>query len=231
MGRWIKVLCALWWLLLLSNPVYATTVSVYAESGLIPANNQMLVKVYADITNTATGGPLVSAGFKLTYGAPLSNPVATKNDNDWYFGTPQSKYTYIDPYVETNGEVVFLLGKLDQNAPQEGVTGQRVLLGTILFDYAGSTPTAANLGLSDGHEGNFVDFATVDGTDLDSNITFSISQVTSNNSLLLQDAVRSLQVTGGVTPSQPVRATNGDIDADGKIGIGEAINLIQQAKP
>lgn len=229
MTSWRTGVCTVSFLCLLSNPVCATNVSVYTENGLIKAENTLLVKIYADITDTGNGGPLVSAGFKLTYSPPLTNPVATKNAVDWYFGTPQDKHDYVDPKVTTDDEVVFLLGKLDQNSPLEGVSGQRILLGTVLFEYTGDAPTVANYSIEDGHSGNFVDFATINGLDLDSNITYSIGQITPNSALLLRDAITTLQVTAGITPSQPVRATNnGDINQDGKVGLGEAIDLIKQ---
>jgi len=119
----------------------AADVDVYAEGAYTETN--LVIYLYVDIN----ADPLVSAGVKLAYDKsrfyPVdpatdpagSAPTAIKNEADWYFGTPDgAKYPYQDPQINTDvGEVVFINGKIDENAPTAGVTGARKLLGKVTF--------------------------------------------------------------------------------------------------
>jgi len=119
----------------------AADVDVYAEGAYTAA--VLVVYLYADINTD----PLVSAGVKLTYDKSkfypvdpatdpaASAPIATKNEADWYFGTADgTRFPYQDPQIDTNlGEVVFINGKIDENAPIAGVTGTRKLIGKVTF--------------------------------------------------------------------------------------------------
>jgi hypothetical protein len=129
------------------------------------------------------------------------------------------------------GGVVFLLGKLDQNNPQEGVVGNRIHLGRVVFDRTpGSViPVQADFLLSDGKAAPFVDFATVTGNELDDSVIFSISPIVSNAILNIRGVIRILHVASGLNPDVPVRATEMDMDNDGVVGIEEAISLMKEA--
>jgi hypothetical protein len=228
--KWLKrTLCSTALILATSSQCWSTNVAVYTESGVIESSNKVHIKIFADISDVRNGGPLVSAGVKLSYDSHLNTPVANKNDNDWYFGTSNSKLTYVDPDVSTSGEIVFLLGKLDQNKPLEGNSGNRILLGSVTFDYTGEIPTAASITLMDGHEDNFIDYANTSGSDLDSAVTYSVPSFTSMSTLHLKGAIRTLQLLSGSTTDVPLRATDGDINGDGRIGIAETISLLNQA--
>ena len=77
-------------------------------------------------------------------------------ETDWYFTDGTTNFPYNGPYTppETpEGEVVFIVGRLDSTAP--GVSGPRVLVGTVTFDRNPATiPTIGlALGRDDGPEG------------------------------------------------------------------------------
>ncbi|MCP3889033.1 MAG: hypothetical protein GY702_09195 [Desulfobulbaceae bacterium] len=216
-------------IILTVSQVWATTVDVYAEGGY--TDTKFTINIYADIRPTAHGA-LLSAGVKLTYpDSKLQNPVAIKNEKEWYFGTPENMYAYIDPYVGSAGEAVFLLGKFDQNNPQEGVEGDRTHLGRIMFDRIVGTdiPSQADFSLLGGKVAPFVDFATVTGVELDDSVNFSISPVVPSSILNMRGVIKILSVVSGMSPDEPVRATEMDTDNDGVVGIGEAIILLKEA--
>jgi hypothetical protein len=140
-------------------------VHVYAQGAYTA--DELDVYIYADIDG---GTVLRSAGVKLTYNdAELDVTSAVKNDTVWAIGSE----AYMDPDTSTGGEVVFILGKLDTGAPTEGVSGTRVLLGTVTFSRAGGT-TDFGVVLSLGKTGDFSNF--VDTGDpaavLDLSVTF-----------------------------------------------------------
>jgi hypothetical protein len=107
---------------------------------------------------------ILSFGVKVEYPGELSNPVATKNEDVWYFGDGGPEFAYMDPEIGSGG-VVIIGGKLDTSDPTAGVTGSRVLLGTITFDYAGVTdPIGVTItyGRGDG-TGDYKNFVGTDG--------------------------------------------------------------------
>ncbi len=138
----------------------AADVNVYGEG--THANNDFLVDIYADITT----GNILSFGVKLTYSpADLSVISAAENDVVWYFGDDVTKYPYVDPEVEVDGEVVIVGGRLDKNNPAGGVNGTRVLLGKVIFER--TSPLVPPLFLFIGKAGGFANFVTTGGTVLD----------------------------------------------------------------
>ncbi len=228
MKRWKVFFFTAFVLVIFGSLASATEVSLFTESGLVSSRNQLRVRVFADITDVTTDGPLLSAGFILSYGGGLTNPVAEKNIVDWYFGNPTDRNTYIEPSTTRDGEVVFLLGKLDEKYPGQGTSGYRVLLGSVLFDYSGSSPTAADLGLADGHPGSFADFVTTKGTVIDTLISYNVAEFRSADSLEMQGVIRDLQVLSGTVSNEPARVAPDDISENGKIGIEDPIYLLWQ---
>ena len=119
---------------------------------------------------------LRSGGVKLGYNASellgpggTDRPVAEKNGTDWFFtGTD-----YMDPETDTNGEVVFIVGKLDLGATGVGVNGTRVLVGKVTFTRATNTlpvaDPAATFGITAGlgRVAPYVNFVNVGGANLD----------------------------------------------------------------
>jgi hypothetical protein len=164
----------------------------------------------------------------LGYGDGLTNPVAEKNVVDWYFGNPTDLQAYMDPDISQEGKVIFLLGKLDTNYPTQGISGYRIFLGSVLFDYSGSSPTAVDLWLADGHPGTFADFVTTKGAILDADVSYTVAELCTVDSLYLKGAIRALQVLNGIDSNEPARVAPDDVTGDGKIGIEEPIYLLQQ---
>ena len=123
------------------------------------------------------GDQLRSGGVRLSYnaaellgdGSENDRRVATKNGTDWFFtGTD-----YMNPETDTDGEVVFIVGKLDLDATEVGVTGTRVLIGKVIFTRTTNTLPVAdpattfgiNAGL--GRVDPYVNFVNVGGANLD----------------------------------------------------------------
>lgn len=228
MNRWKVAVFAVYVLVMHCGLASGTEVSLYTEGGLLSGQNQLRVRVFADITDVATEGPILSAGFVLNYGGGLTNPTAEKNIIDWYFGNPTDLQTYMEPDTTQDGKVVFMLGKLDEKFPTRGLSGYRVLLGSVLFDFSGSSPTAADLGLADGHPGSFADFVTTKGFVLDSGVSYTVADFLSVDCLHLQGAIRALQLLSGIATTKPARVAPDDITGNNKIGIEEPIFLLKQ---
>jgi hypothetical protein len=118
----------------LPSAALAADIDVVAEGAY---NGSYLdVYLYATINN----GDLCSYGVKLNYNSTLLNtPTAVKNDAVWYFGTPADKKPYMNPDTSTAGQIIFIGGKLGTSDPDAGVTGTRVLLGSVRFVRTEST--------------------------------------------------------------------------------------------
>ncbi|RLC30465.1 MAG: hypothetical protein DRH37_05300 [Deltaproteobacteria bacterium] len=160
--RFLQIGCALFvvWALAPANAFAGVT--VYAEGAY--TDSDLAVYIYADITD---GTVLRSAGVKLIYDDSVltvvppnpSDPKATaKNESVWYLGSE----SYMDPDTSTPGEVIIILGRLDPDAPAEGVSGSRVLLAKVRFNRTeNSMPFSPTLGLELGKlgpEGKFANF-------------------------------------------------------------------------
>ena len=106
-------------------PVAAMAVpAVSAECDFTDTN------LYCDVYVNTAGDSLISGGVKLMYNpSELSNPIASKNETDWYFGP--ARPSYMDPETAVVGEVVFIVGKLDESSAHAGVNGSRVEMGHV----------------------------------------------------------------------------------------------------
>jgi len=123
-----------------------SVMAIFAVGAFLPAVCSAAVTYFMDCAYTDsdlvchvyvnTGGDsLISGGVQLSYStSELSNPVAEKNEDDWFFGDGTTNHAYMDPEVDTtNGKIVYIVGKLKESAPTEGVSGERVLIGTVSF--------------------------------------------------------------------------------------------------
>ncbi len=146
-------------------------VNVYCEGAY--TESDLVLYIYADITDSTE---LRSAGVKVGYGDSALTLVSAERNNDvWYLGNEN----YNSPETTTPGEVIFVLGKLDPEKPGEGVSGNRVLLGKILFNRLENSipPNGFDISLAlgkSGPAGNFANF--VDTSEpaqlLDATVTF-----------------------------------------------------------
>ncbi len=136
----------------------AADVEVYAEGAY--TDTDLVVYIYADIN---TADPLVSAGVSLNYNTGvLTFTGATKNETVWYFGEPGSTHPYVNPDDSgATGKISYLLGKIKESAPTEGVVpADRVLLGTASFSHSGITDFSS-VTLSYGNDAaTFANFVT-----------------------------------------------------------------------
>jgi len=147
---------------LISVNSFAADVDVYAEGAY--TETDLAVYIYADINNLN----ILSAGVKLTYNSSeLTVTSAEKNESVWFLGNE----SYMDPDIST----VIICGKLDTSDEGvhvlDGVSGNRVLLGKVLFNRTENsmpfTPTLSIYYGKRGPEGKYKNFVATYGTVLD----------------------------------------------------------------
>ena len=160
-------------------PAYSfADVDVYVEGAY--TETDLVVYIYADIDGDTV---LRSAGVKLTYSpSELTVGSAEKNEDDWFMGAGgQEPEEYMDPEIETTGEVVIILGKLDTDVPGVGVSGTRVLLGKVSFTRTESSmPYSPDLSIGLGRTGDFANFVDTEvplANVLDASITFGSAEI------------------------------------------------------
>lgn len=148
-------------------------VTVYGEGAYTDNEgtpNNLMVYIYADVT-TGDGEPLLSYGVKLMYDpSELNSPIIEKNTAQWYFGDGTTTYPTNPANTEdtsTPGQVIIIDGKLDTTSPQDGVSGDRVLLAKVTLQRNDSSTTAPSVELYLGKDGGYANFVQVNGVDLD----------------------------------------------------------------
>jgi hypothetical protein len=211
-GHLITCLAALLLCVALVQPA-AAGVSVYAEGAY--NDTELDLYIYADIDTTA----ILSFGVKVEYPPELSNPVATKNEDVWYFGDGTTNYPYMEPEDDGSG-VVIIGGKLDTSTPTAGVIGTRVLLGTITFTHSGITTTPVitlTYGRGDG-TGAYKNFVETNGNELDGTVTFAVEihergDANADGTVDIRD-LRTLRSEIGNTGLPPWVDCNGDGPVD-----------------
>lgn len=141
-------------------PGYSADVDVYAEGAY--TDTDLVLYIYADINP----GPILSFGVKVNYPTGLAFVSATKNEAVWYFGNGTAEYPYMNPEIGPEGGVIIIGGKLNTNDADEGVTGNRVLLGTVTFTHGGVTDfSGVNLTYAHGSGAPTDSFKNFVGTD------------------------------------------------------------------
>lgn len=203
---------------------FAADVDVYIYGSY--TDTELVVHIFADIN----AGPILSFGVRVDYPASLALSSATKNEAVWFFGNGTAEYSYMDPEEDGTG-VVIIGGKLDTSAPTAGVTGSRVLLGTIKFSHSGVTDfcgVTLTYGRGDG-TGDFKNFVGTDGTVYDdAGVGFSVGfhvtgDVTGDGWVNLTDLnlIRDNFMTSGDPGWIPA-----DINCDGWVNLTD-LNLIR----
>jgi hypothetical protein len=135
-------------------------VEVYGEYSCDESN------VVVDVMVDVHGAEILSAGVTLGYDpADLEVANAAKHEDIWYFGNEAQTFPYIDPVSLSSGEVVLFVGKLDTDAPEAGVVGAGVPVGSVRFDRRSTS--VPSLSLTFAETGRFENFVAVDGTMLD----------------------------------------------------------------
>jgi hypothetical protein len=153
----------------LSSICLAQDATVYGEAAWRDdaTGQDVVVYLYTDI-NPASD-PLISFGIRLTYPSELTlDSVNTGTNKEvWYFGTQASQFPYTDVYEESGTEVVVIGGKLDEDFPTEGVSGERVLLAVARFTFSSGATMPPVIGLTYGRPGDYKDFVDNGGAVLD----------------------------------------------------------------
>jgi hypothetical protein len=209
----ILILAVLFCYALVPTPSYAADIDVYAEGAYTATD--MVLYIYADIHVDH----LLSFGVKVNYPSGLTYSSATKNDAIWEFRDGATVYPYmnpenVNPSGGDPGEVVIIGGKLDTATPKAGVTGTRVLLGTVTFAHSGVTDFSGvtlTYGRDDGAGGyeNFVGMNAAqtaaveyDGSGVDfTEITIAMrGDANLDDRINTQDmsVIRNTIVTGGI---------------------------------
>lgn len=147
---------------LLATPASAA-VHVYGEATSTGPN--IRVEVFADIT----GASIVSHTFKLFYNASRLQVLgAYRNDAVWYFHNGVNTVPQSPPATTPAGEVLFVSGFMDARNPRTGVTGNRVLLGSVEFGRNDSSTPSFDLTI--GQAGQFASFVTTNGSVLEAQV-------------------------------------------------------------
>ena len=155
----------------------SAAVSVFVEGAY--TDTDLVCYVYVD----TDGDSLISGGVRLSYStAELSNPVATKNEDDWYFEWQGLENPgvepYMDPDISTPGEIIFIVGKLvgtEPPSPPAGVNDSRALIGRVTFDrdstsdpgYGAAAAAFFGLQIDLGRVSPYINFVNTGGTELD----------------------------------------------------------------
>jgi hypothetical protein len=166
-------MCTILLLCLVSMPgsVLGADVDVYAEGAY--TDTDLVLYIYADITPH-----ILSYGVKVIFEtSELTLTSAEKNEDVWFFGDGSTNHPYMEPETATPGEVIIIGGKLDTAAPTAGVTGERVLLGKVIFTRTGSAmPFSPTLSLDFARGGDYENFVQTDGETLDdTGVSFNVT--------------------------------------------------------
>lgn len=167
------ILLGIVFILLTPFNLLAADVDVYAEGAY--TETDLVLYIYADINSES----ILSFGVKVEYPAGLTFGSATKNEAVWFFGDGSTNYPYMGPEDDGSG-VVIIGGKLDTGDPTAGVTGTRVLLGTVTFTHTGMTDFSGvtlTYGRGDG-TGDYKNFVSTAGTVYDSADSTGVSFTT-----------------------------------------------------
>jgi hypothetical protein len=207
-----SLLSPIWILLIVLIPyrVLATPqVIVYGEGAYL--EDDLQVQVYADISE----GNIFSFALKLLYDPDEITAIeAHKNEEVWYFGDATTKHPYKDPDTSNDGSVLILGGKLDINNPTAGVTGNGVLLGSVLFTR--KTASSPSISLTFAGDANYDGFVATDGTVIDDQmggIVFAPVTLLASDSDGdgLSDAIEQII---GTDPDNPDSDGDGILDGD-----------------
>jgi len=139
-------------------PPATASVRVYGEAS--SSGPQISVQVYADITSPA----IVSHTFKVFYD-PRQLQVAQANGNEavWFFHNGTAVVPGPSPAQPTNGEVLFMGAHFDARDPHTGVTGNRTLLASLVFNRVNGSQATPGFELSIGRAGQFANFVAITG--------------------------------------------------------------------
>lgn len=128
--------------------------------------------VILDVLADTNGTPLRAFGFKVHYNSKdLRLQSGGRYAGLWFLRDEHgTSHAYTDITQPEEGCVRVVGGRLDGSAPRQGVSGQQILLGTLVFERRGERPVEFRLGLAS--PAPYVSFATAAGETLDRVVTF-----------------------------------------------------------
>jgi hypothetical protein len=172
-------------------------------------------QVILDITANTDGAALRSFGVRVDYNEGSLNVASSGSYAALWFLRDETGATraYTDTDQPAPGTVTMIGGRFDGGHPDEGLAGERVLLGTVVFDRLDGNPPQLDFALA--KDAPFVNFSDADGDSLDSDVIFhgvatrSPSADTDNDEL---PDDWEIGVFGDLTTSDG----SGDEDGDGR---------------
>lgn len=128
--------------------------------------------VILDVLADTKGTPLRSFGFKVGFNSKdLRLRSGGRYAGLWFLRDERgTNHAYTDISQPNDDCVRVVGGRFNGNAPQQGVTGQSILLGTLVFERRRERELEFHLGLAS--PAPYVSFATAEGKSLDLVVTF-----------------------------------------------------------
>jgi len=130
----------------------------------------VVVQVYMNCTNNEQ---MRSFGIKLFYDQNKLDIVSAQRPAAWSL----AGYPYLLPDTQVAGEVTAIGGYMDLGNPSVGLTGSRVLLGTIRLSRIGGALPPYGFTCTLGKTNPYVNFVDTGGANLDSSVGFSTAVV------------------------------------------------------
>lgn len=129
-----------------------------------------------DLTADTGGAELRGFGVRVTYNdAALTLRTVGSYDGLWFLsGNDGVSLPYTDFHAPVSGAVTVIGGRFDGARPGDGVSGQGILLATLVFKRISTDP--AKIGLALAEPLPFTNFATTGGDSLDGNVVFAAIQ-------------------------------------------------------
>jgi hypothetical protein len=138
----------------------SAAVSVYGTAS--STGPTISVRVHADITAT----PILSYGFRVLSDPGVVQGVdAVRNEAIWFLGSSLNPIPYPPADLSQPGEALLVGGRMDSANPLQGVLGNNVLLGMVV--YGRVTTETPTFELAPGRPAEFADFVTKYGSVLD----------------------------------------------------------------
>lgn len=172
-------------------------------------------QVILDITADTDGAFLRSFGVRVNYNDGSLDVASSGSYAALWFLRDETGAVraYTDTDRPAPGSVTMIGGRFDGGHPGEGVAGQRLLLGTVVFDRLDGNPPQLDLALA--KDAPFTNFSDADGDSLDPDVIFHgvatrSPSADSDNDGLPDDW--EIDVFGDLTTSDG----SGDEDGDGR---------------
>jgi hypothetical protein len=207
--------------------ILSTTATLLAATGFAVGGLPQIVvhsnatvspsTVILDLVADTNGVALRGFGVRVLFNsAELSLTSAGTYDGLWFLrGENGVTHSYTDATIPGPGMVRLVGGRLDGNHPGEGVSGQGLLLGTLVFNRLTANDPSFEIELASPPP--FANFASTEGGSLDSDVKFlepvqNTASEDIDNDLLPDDY--ELDTFGDLVTSNGLSDTDKDGDSD-----------------